>query len=94
MTAAAISYVLTTTAVVPQQQADISDAIADELDRPCTELKYQLILLDTLRDITIAQNLSALLLRPVCEHSSNAMIETDVLTFDVRSIRHWTGTVR
>ena len=55
MTAAAISYVLTTTAVVPQQQADISDAIADELDRPCTEPEYQLILLDTLCDITIAR---------------------------------------
>lgn len=55
MTAAAISYVLTTTAVVPQQQADISDAIADELDRPCTEPEYQLILLDTLCDVTIAR---------------------------------------
>jgi hypothetical protein len=55
ITAAAISYVLTTTAVVPQQQADVSDAIADELDRPCTEPEYQLILLDTLCDLTVAR---------------------------------------
>ncbi len=55
ITAAAISYVLTNTSVIPQQQAEISDAIADELDRPCTEPEYQLVLLDTLFDITIAR---------------------------------------
>ncbi len=54
-TAEAISYVLTTTSVVPQQQAEVSDVIADELDRPCTEPEYQLHLLDTLADITIAR---------------------------------------
>jgi hypothetical protein len=36
-------------------RAIVSDAIADELDRPCTEPEYQLILLDTLSDITIAR---------------------------------------
>ena len=51
----AIQYVLSTTAVVPQQQAEISDAIADELDRPCTEPEYQLGLLDALFKITIAR---------------------------------------
>ncbi len=55
ITAAAISFILTTTSVVPQQQAEVSDAVADELDRPCTEPEYQLALLDTLLDITIAR---------------------------------------
>ncbi len=55
ITASAISFVLTTTSVVPQQQAEISDAIADELDRPCTEPEYQLALLDALLDVTIAR---------------------------------------
>ena len=55
ITSAAISYVLTKTSVIPQQQAEVSDAIADELDRACTEPEYQLVLLDTLFDITIAR---------------------------------------
>ncbi len=53
MTTAAIGYVLTNTSVIPQQQGEISDAIADELDRPCTEVAYQLLLVDTLLNITI-----------------------------------------
>ena len=38
MTAAAISYVLSNTSVIPQEQDRVSEAVAAELDRPCTEV--------------------------------------------------------
>lgn len=55
MTAAAISYVLSNTSVIPQEQDRVSEAVAAELDRPCTEVAYQLLLVDTLLTITRAR---------------------------------------
>jgi len=55
MAAAAIGYVLSNMSVIPQQQAEVSDAIAAELDRPCTEVAYQMDLVQTLFNITIAR---------------------------------------
>ncbi len=54
-TAAAIAYVLSNTSVIPQEQDSVSDAIAEQLDRPCTEVAYQLLLVDTLFTITKAR---------------------------------------
>lgn len=51
MTAAAIAYVLSSMSVIPQEQDSISDAVAMELDRPCTEVAYQMQLVDTLLKI-------------------------------------------
>jgi hypothetical protein len=53
--AAAIAYILSNTSVIPQEQDSVSDAIAEELDRPCTEVAYQLVLVDTLFSITRAR---------------------------------------
>lgn len=50
-TAAAIAYVLSSMSVIPQEQDSISDAVAIELDRPCTEVAYQMQLVDTLLKI-------------------------------------------
>ena len=55
MAAAAIGYVLSNMDVIPQQQAEVSDVIAAELDRPCTEVAYQMDLVQTLFNITIAR---------------------------------------
>ncbi|MEJ7592873.1 MAG: hypothetical protein WKF77_15095 [Planctomycetaceae bacterium] len=52
MAAAAVSYVLTNTSVIPQEQDSVSDVIAAELNRPCTEIAYQLLLVDTLFSVT------------------------------------------
>lgn len=53
--AAGILYILSNMSVIPQQQAEVSDAIADELDRACTEPGYQLVLLETLFKVSIAR---------------------------------------
>ena len=53
--AAAIGFVLSNMSVIPQQQAEVSDVIAAELDRPCTEIAYQMDLVQTLYSITIAR---------------------------------------
>lgn len=50
--AAAVGYVLSNTSVIPQEQDSVSDTIAAELDRPCTEVAYQLLLVDTLFNVT------------------------------------------
>ncbi|MBC7964459.1 MAG: hypothetical protein H7Z17_00930 [Fuerstia sp.] len=52
---AAISYILSNMSVIPQQQAEISDVIALELDRQCTEIPYQMDLVQTLYGITVAR---------------------------------------
>ena len=52
MAAAAVGYVLSNTSVIPQEQDNASDTIAAELDRPCTEIAYQLLLVDTLFNVT------------------------------------------
>ena len=52
MAAAAVGYVLSNTSVIPQEQDSVSDTIAAELDRPCTEVAYQLLLVDTLFNVT------------------------------------------
>jgi len=38
--------------VIPQEQDSVSETIAAELDRPCTEVGYQLPLVDTLLKVT------------------------------------------
>ncbi len=52
MAAAAVGYILTNTSVIPQEQDSVSDTIAAELDRKCTEIAYQLLLVDTLFNVT------------------------------------------
>jgi len=52
LAAAAIGYVLSNTSVIPQEQDSVSETIAAELDRPCTEVGYQLPLVDTLLKVT------------------------------------------
>ena len=52
---AAISYILSNMSVIPQQQAEVSDVIATELDRTCTEIGYQMDLVQTLYGITVAR---------------------------------------
>lgn len=52
MATGAIRYVLSNTSVIPQEQDSVSDTIAAELDRPCTEIPYQLLLVDTLFSVT------------------------------------------
>lgn len=52
MATGAIRYVLSNTSVIPQEQDSVSDTIAAELDRPCTEMPYQLLLVDTLFSVT------------------------------------------
>lgn len=52
MAAAAIGYVLSSMSVIPQEQDNVGDAIAAELDRACTEVPYQLILVDALFNVT------------------------------------------
>lgn len=53
MATTAIGHVLVNTAVIPQEQDAVSDAIAAELDRPCAEVAYQCLLVDTLFYVTV-----------------------------------------
>ncbi len=50
--AEAIGYVLANTAVIPQEQDTVADVIAAELEDPCAEWSYQLVLVDALYNIT------------------------------------------
>ena len=50
--AEAVGFVLANTAVIPQEQDAVADAIAAELEDPCAEWSYQLVLVDALFNIT------------------------------------------